>query len=85
MLADRGLGERLMLADEPATGMAVLSVRCGLTVWCRNRIICWRTRAGRYQRQAVTDLIDSAEQIVSTCEEIDRGVGAGYPGLDRVR
>jgi len=85
MLADRGLGDRLMVADEPATGMAVLSVRCGLTVWCRERIICWRTRAGRYQRQAVIDLVDSAEQIVSTCEEIDRGVGAGYPGLDRVR
>ncbi len=85
MLADRGLGERMMLADEPAAGMAVLSVRYGLTVWCRDHIICWRTRAGRYQRQSVTDLIDSAEQIVSTCEEIDRGVGAGYPGLDRVR
>ena len=85
MLADRGLGDRLMVADEPAAGMAVLSVRCGLTVWCRDRMICWRTRAGRYQRQAVTDLVDSAEQIVSTCEEMDRGVGAGYPGLDRVR
>lgn len=85
MLSDRGLGERLMMTDEPAVGMAVLSVRCGLTVWCRNRVICWRTRAGRYQQQAVTDLVESAEQIVSACEEIDRDVGAGYLGLDRVR
>jgi hypothetical protein len=85
MLAGRGLGERLMVTDEPAAGMAVLSMRCGLTVWCRDRMICWRTRAGRYQRQPVTDLVDSAEQIVATCEEIDQGVGAGYPGLDRVR
>ena len=84
MLTDRGLGDRLLVTDEPAARMAVLSFRCGLTVWCRDRIICWRTRAGRYQRRAVTDLLDSAEQIVSTCEEIDRGVGAGYPGSDRV-
>jgi hypothetical protein len=54
----------------------VLSFRCGLTVWCRDRFVCWRTRAGRYQRQAVTDLIDSAEAIISACEEIARGIGA---------
>jgi hypothetical protein len=48
-------------------------------------MIAWRTRAGRYQRQAVTDLIDAAEQIVCTCEEIVRGVGAGDTGLSRVR
>ncbi len=85
MLADRGLGERLVVTDEPAARMAVLSVRCGLTIWCRDHTICWRTRAGRYQQQPVTELVDSAEQIISTCEEIDRGVGAGYLGLDRVR
>ncbi len=85
MLADRGLGERLMLSDEPAAGLAMLSVQCGLTVWCRDGTISWRTRAGSYQRQAVTDLVESAEQIVATSEEIGRGAGAGYPGLDRVR
>ena len=85
MLADRGLGERLMVTNEPVAGIAVLSIQCGLTVWCRDRFTCWRTRAGRYQRQPVADLIESAEQIVSTCEEIDRGVGAGYLGSERVR
>lgn len=84
MLADRGLGDGLMVANEPAAGMAVLSARCGLTVWCRDRVICWRTRVGRYQRQSVTDLIDTAEQIVSACEEMERGIGAGCPGLQRV-
>jgi hypothetical protein len=85
MLADRGLGERLMVADEPGAAMAMLSVRCGLTVWCRGRMISWRTRAGRYRQQAVTDLVDSAEQIVATCEEMDRGIGAGYQGPDGAR
>jgi hypothetical protein len=85
MLSDRGLADGLMVTHEPAAGMAVLSVRCGLTIWCRPGMIAWRTRAGRYQRQAVTDLIDAAEQIVCTCEEIVRGVGAGDTGLSRVR
>jgi hypothetical protein len=85
MLSDRGLAEGLMVTHEPAAGMAVLSVRCGLTIWCRPGMIAWRTRAGRYQRQAVTDLIDAAEQIVCTCEEIARGVGAGDTGRSRVR
>lgn len=85
MLADRGLGERLMVTDEPEAGLAVLSVRCGLTVWCRDRMISWRTRAGRYRQEAIADLVDSAEQLVSTCEEMDRGIGAGYPVLERVR
>lgn len=85
MLADRGLGERLMVTHEPGTSMAVLSLRCGLTVWCRDRVISWRNRAGRYQQRAVTDLVDSAELIVSSCEEMVRGVGAGYPGLSWLR
>ena len=85
MLADRGLGDGLMVTPEPAAGMAVLSVRCGLTIWCRPGVIAWRTRAGRYHRRSVADLVDTAEQIVCTCEEIARGVGAddGSPG--RVR
>lgn len=85
ILTERGLGERLMVTDEPAGAMAVLSVGCGLTVWCRNRVIFWRTRTGRYERQAVTDLVDCAEEVVSVCEEIDHGLGSGYPGVGRLR
>jgi hypothetical protein len=33
----------------------------------------------------LTDLEDTAEQIVCLCEELDSGYGAGYPGRDRVR
>lgn len=85
MLGDRGLSDGLMVTPEPAAGLAVLSVRCGLTIWSRPGLIAWRTRAGRYQRQAVADLVDASEQIVCTCEEISRGVGASDTHLTRVR
>ena len=37
MLVERGLGGGLLRAQEPSAGMSVLSVRCGLTVWCREQ------------------------------------------------
>jgi hypothetical protein len=70
MLAGRGLGWHLLRADEPAAAISVLSVRPGLTVWCRDQVICWRTRDGGYERRVPTDLIDAAEKIVCTCEEM---------------
>lgn len=85
MLADRGLGGSLLHAEEAAAGISVLSVRRGLTVWCRSGRISWRTRAGSYEHRTLTDLEDVVEQIVCLCEELDCGYGAGRTGRDRVR
>jgi hypothetical protein len=76
MLADRGLGARLLRADEPAAAMSVLSIRVGLTVWCRDRVIWWQAADGRYEQRVPTDLVETAESIVCTCEEMDSG-GSG--------
>jgi hypothetical protein len=70
MLADRGLGGSLLRMEEPASGMSVLSVRCGLTVWCRDRMIWWRAPSGGYQRRSTTDLVETVEQIVCACAEM---------------
>lgn len=67
MLADRGLGEGLLRVEEPATGISVLSLRLGLTVWCRPGVIRWQTRRGSYAGRRPTDLVDVAEEIVRAC------------------
>jgi hypothetical protein len=85
MLADRGLAGSLLRAEETGAGISVLSVRRGLTIWCRADKICWRSRAGSYEQRRLTDLEDTVEQIVCLCEELDSGYGAGYTGRDRVR
>ena len=85
MLADRGLGGSLLRAGEAGAGISVLSVRRGLTVWCRADTISWRTRAGVCEQRMLTDLEDAAERIVSLCEELDSGTADGYTGFDRVR
>jgi hypothetical protein len=71
MLDARGIGERIVRSDAPASGMSVLSVRRGLTVWCRSRVVSWTTRSGRRECRAFYDLIDAAEQIVSQHEDLD--------------
>jgi hypothetical protein len=76
MLVERGLGGGLLRAQEPSEGMSVLSVRCGLTVWCRDNAIWWRCPDGRQSEQVPTDLVEIAEQIVCACAEMDRGVRA---------
>jgi hypothetical protein len=70
MLARRELGWHLLRKDAPAAAISVLSVRPGLTVWCRNRVICWQTKDGGYERRAPTDLIDTAETIVCSSEQM---------------
>jgi len=71
MLAERGLGTGLLRAQEPSAGMAVLSVRSGLTVWCRDGLIWWWTRDRRRCERAPTDLVEVAEQVVCACAEMD--------------
>ena len=78
MLAERGLGGGLLRAQEPSEGMSVLSVRYGLTVWCRGSTIWWRSPDGRHFERVPTDLVETAEQIVCVCAEMDRGIRAAY-------
>ena len=70
MLADRGLGGRLVRADEPAVSMSVLSVSCDLTVWCHGGTASWRRPDGGYDRYPLTDLVDVAERVVCAHEEL---------------
>ena len=77
MLGSRGLGGRLVRADEPGAAVSVLSVSRDLTVWCHSGIASWRSSDGSYQRQAMTDLVDVAEQIVWTHEELRAAETAG--------
>ena len=77
MLGNRGLGGRLVRADEPGAAVSVLSVSRDLTVWCHSGIASWRSSDGSYQRQAMTDLVDVAEQIVWTHEELRAAEIAG--------
>jgi hypothetical protein len=76
MLAERGIGGRLVRADESAAKMSVLSVSRDLTVWCQPRTISWRTPDGSYQRLPATDLVEIAEQIVWTHEELNARAAA---------
>jgi hypothetical protein len=56
--------------------MALLSVRRGLTVWCRSSVIWWWAPDGRREQRVPTDLVDIAEQVVSICADMDRGAGS---------
>jgi hypothetical protein len=71
MLTDRGLGPRLLRAEEPTAALSVLSIRPGLTVWCRDRVIWWQTGEGGYEQRVPTDLVDTAEKIICTCQEME--------------
>ncbi len=77
MLSGRGLGGRLVRADEPGATVSVLSVSRDLTVWCHSGTASWRSADGSYQRQALNDLVDVAEQIVWTHEELRAAAAAG--------
>jgi hypothetical protein len=72
MLVERGLEEGLLRAQEPSAGMAVLSVRSGLTVWCRDNLIWWWTEDRLRRERMPTDLIEVAEEIICACAEMDR-------------
>jgi hypothetical protein len=69
MLTDRGLGARLVRAEEPGGQISVLSVSRHLTVWRHGKMLSWRAHEGAYQRMHVYDLVDVAEQIVCAHEE----------------
>ncbi len=85
MLVNRGLGGSLLRAEEPNAGMSVLSVRSGLTVWCRPGVVWWRTRDGRHEQRSPTDLVDIEEQLVAACAEMDNGIHPPPGALGRIR
>ncbi len=77
MLSERGIGH-IVRADAPASGMSVLSIRRGLTVWCRSRVVSWTGRTGHREWRAFSDLVDATEQIVCAHEEL-ASADAGSP------
>lgn len=72
MLDDRGIGRRLVRADEDVAGISVLSVRAGLSVWCRDGHFVWTVPGGGYDRRPFDDLVEVAEQVVRLNEELDQ-------------
>jgi hypothetical protein len=72
MLADRGLGGRLVRVDEPGRFFSVLSISRYLTVWRHGGTVSWRAPTGSYQRMPLCDLVDVAEQIIWAHEELAR-------------
>ena len=65
----------------PGSGMSVLSIRRGLTVWCRSRVVSWTGRSGHREWRAFSDLVDAAEQIIGAHEELaSADAGASGPG-----
>ena len=71
MLEERGFCGRLVRADQPASDMSVLSVCCGLTVWCRSGFVSLATSEGGRERWNYADLVEAAEQTVRRYEELE--------------
>ncbi len=69
-LADRGVGAGLVQVAEPGGGLAVLSVRQQLTVWCGGDVLWWREPDGGYDRLCTSDLVEVIERIVWAHEEL---------------
>jgi len=81
MLSARGLGGRLLRADQPAAGISVLCVPRGLTVCCRDGTVSLRTPAGHSQHWTYADLVEVTERAVWIHEEIGHTV-AGAAGAE---
>ncbi|HEV2537401.1 MAG TPA: hypothetical protein VGU21_07810 [Streptosporangiaceae bacterium] len=73
MLDERGVGDRMVRADQPASDMSVLSVCRGLTVWCRSGAVSLTTAGGARERWNYADLVEAAEQTVQRYEELEVG------------
>jgi len=71
MLAERGFRGRMVRADQPGSDMSVLSVCCGLTVWCRSGVVSLTTPEGGPERWNYADLVEAAEQTVRRYEELE--------------
>ena len=80
MLDERGFGGRLVRADQPASDMSVLSVCCGLTVWCRSGVVSLTSPEGDRERWSYADLVEAAEQTVRRYEELELGLDLAAAG-----
>jgi hypothetical protein len=72
MLDERGFGSGLVREDQPARDLSILSVRCGLTVWCQAGAVSLTTPWGSSQRWNYADLVEAAEQTVRRHEELEQ-------------
>jgi hypothetical protein len=70
MLADRGLGGRLVRIDEPGGFFSVLSISRHLTVWRHGSTVSWKSPGGSYRRMSLCDLVDVTEQIICAHEQL---------------
>jgi hypothetical protein len=71
MIIERGIGGRLVRVDEPGSGMSVLSVTRDLTVWVQRDWVSWKRASGSYERRPLADLVEVAEEIVRSHEELE--------------
>jgi hypothetical protein len=67
-LGTRGLGGRMVRADDVAGDMAVLSIASGLTIWCRSAAVWLRAPGLAVQRWSYGDLVEVAERAVQAHE-----------------
>jgi anti-sigma regulatory factor (Ser/Thr protein kinase) len=66
LLAERGLNQ---LIHQDAVRQSVLSVRYGLTVWCRAGAFWW-TSGGVGRRRPFSDIIEVGERVIQLHEEL---------------
>jgi len=76
LLAARGIGQ---LIHQDAERQSVLSVRHGLTVWCRAGAFSW-TCKGSAQRRPFSDIIEVGERVVQLHEELTDAAADETPG-----
>ena len=80
-LDSRGLGGKMVRADDVAGDMAVLSIASGLTIWCRSAAVWLRVRGLAVQRWSYGDLVEAAEHAVQA-HELTVPVAEPFPLAD---
>jgi hypothetical protein len=80
-LGGRGLGGKMVRADDVAGDMAVLSIASGLTIWCRSAAVWLRARGLAVQRWSYGDLVEAAEHVVQA-HELMAPVAEPFPLAD---
>jgi hypothetical protein len=76
-LGTRGFAGKLVRADDPGADMAVLSIACGLTLWCRSGTAWLRARGTAVRQWSYCDLVEVAEQAV---QEYETTIAMAEPG-----
>jgi hypothetical protein len=71
MLDGPGFASGLIRDDQPGRDLSIVSIRRGLTVWCRSGTVSLSTPWGSSQEWGYADLVEAAEQTVRRSEELD--------------